>query len=211
MWPKLRTLLVILSVSLNVAIFTTWLWQSRSAWTGGWPWHSEGANTGGVNTKGVNTNAGIWCPLHRQLGVSKERWRRIEPRLIRFRAKAQGLRQKMDALRMNMVDLLASPQVDQEAVEAKREEIHAAHAMMQKLVIEHLIAEKELLTPRQQKMLFDMIRTRCLCSEQGLLLGTWPASSEGLGQLLRGSPDSKPDSKGTPLTLPSPPRGEGKG
>jgi len=196
MWPKLRTLLVILSVSLNVAIFTTWLWQSRSAWPGGWPWHSRGANTGAGDTKGVNADAGIWCPLHRQLGVSKEQWRRIEPRLAVFRAKAQALRQKMDSLRMNMVDLIAAPQVDQEAVEAKREEIHAAQAMMQKIVIEHLLFEKELLTPSQQKMLFGMIRTRCICSEQGLLIGSWPGSSEGLGQLLRGSPDSKPDSKG---------------
>lgn len=175
MWRKLRTLLVILSVSLNVAILGAWLWQSMSAWPGGWPW----------STKGVNTDAGIWCPLHRQLGVSEEQWRRIEPRLLRFRIKAQGLRKKMDALRMNMVDLIAAPQVNQEAVEVKREEIHAAQAMMQKLVIGHLIAEKELLTPDQQKRLFGMIRTRCICSEQGLLIGSWPDSSEGLGQLLQ--------------------------
>lgn len=178
MWPKLRTLLVILSVSLNVAILGTWLWQSRLACPGGSPW----------SAKEINTDAGIWCPLHRQLGISKEQWRRIEPRLAGFRARAQGLRKKMEALRLNMIDLIAAPQVDQKAVDAKREEIHAAQAMMQKLVIGHLIAEKEFLTPGQQKMLFDMIRSRCLCSEQGPLLGTWPGSSEGLGQLLRESP-----------------------
>jgi Spy/CpxP family protein refolding chaperone len=187
MWQKLRKLLVILSVSLNVAIFAAWLWHSVSMRPGdGLSWRAKEAKTA----------PGIWCPLHRQLGVNKEQWRRIEPRIVRFRAEAQGLRQKMDALRMNMVDLIAAHQVDQKAVDAKRDEIHAAQAMMQKLVIGHLIAEKELLTPDQQKMLFGMIRTRCICSEQGPLLGTWPGSSEGPGQLLRKNPDSNRDPKG---------------
>jgi len=175
MWSRLRTLLVILSVSLNVAILGTWLWQSRLAWPGDWHWSS----------KRVDTDAGIWCPLHRQLGVSKEQWRRIEPCLVRFRDKAQDLRKKMEALRLNMVDLIASSPMDQKAIDAKQEEILAAQAMMQKLVIGHLLSERELLSPSQQNTLFDMIRTRCICSEQGALLGTWPGNSEGLGQLIR--------------------------
>lgn len=149
---KLKILLVIFSVSLNVAIFAVWLWHSMLVWLGGgWPWESKGADT----------DEAIWCPLHRQLGLSRKQWNRIEPCLLRCRAKAQYLRKKMEALRLNMVDLIAASQVDRRAVDAKREEIHAAQAMMQELVIGHLIAEKELLAPGQQKILFDMIRSRC--------------------------------------------------
>jgi len=52
---------------------------------------------------------------------------------------------------------------------------------MQQLVIEHLLAEKEVLTAGQQKELFDLIRQRSACHGPGrmmLLQGLNPNAPE---------------------------------
>jgi Spy/CpxP family protein refolding chaperone len=162
MWPKVRTLILILSVSLNLAVFTAWLVHSKTVWYDR-PLVSIESDTRSL----------IWCPLYRQLGVSQEQWARIEPHLIEFRAKAEGLRREMKELRLNFIGLIAAPVVDHEAVAAEQEKIRDAQARMQALVTERLLAEKEMLGPDQQKRLFDMIRTRCLCSDNILLSGSW--------------------------------------
>jgi Spy/CpxP family protein refolding chaperone len=42
---------------------------------------------------------------------------------------------------------------------------------MQELVINHILAEKELLTPEQRKELFDLLRQRSGCGGRGPMIG----------------------------------------
>jgi Spy/CpxP family protein refolding chaperone len=172
MWSKARKLFVILSVSLNVAFLSVWLGNELPTW-----FDRPGAS------KEAEPNDPIWCPLHRELGVNEEQWRQIEPHLAEFKTIAQERCQKMSALRMEMMDLLASPHVEIEAAQVKQEEILAAQRRMQTLVIEHLLTEKKVLTPQQQNKLFDMIRAQSKCSGRGPFI--WPGPGKGIGQVLR--------------------------
>jgi len=174
MWKTIKPLLILLSVGLNVAFAVAWAAHALPARTGGPP-----RGRGGE---------GIWCPLHRELGTSEEQWQEIEPRLKQFQERCQELCRHINQLRSEMIDLVAAPEPDRAAIEAKQEEILAGQRRMQRLVIEHLLAEKQLLSPHQQEQLFEMIRQRAHCSGHGPMMGRGRGRGRGMGGALRGGP-----------------------
>lgn len=156
MWKKIAPMLVVLSVGLNVAFVGVWA----------------------VRAVGCRRPAGhaddhgkVWCPLHRRLSVTDEQWRQIEPRLSAFRRDSQSRRREIGRLRGEMIDLIAADAPDRQAIAAKQVEIRAGQRQMQQLVIEHLLAEKEVLTAEQEKELFDMLRLRSACPGPGRMMG----------------------------------------
>jgi Spy/CpxP family protein refolding chaperone len=108
--------------------------------------------------------------LHRRLGTDQEQWQRIEPVVMAFRKESQAVCQEVTRARLELLNLLAAPQPDRQAIAAKQEEILAGQRRMQQLVIEHLLAEKEVLTPGQQKDLFDLLRGRSGCAGHGPMM-----------------------------------------
>ena len=57
-----------------------------------------------------------------------------------------------------MIDLIASPNPDREAIAAKQDMIAAGQQKMQNLLIEHLLNEKKLLSPDQRREFFGAMR-----------------------------------------------------
>lgn len=162
MWKKIAPLVVVFSVALNIAFIGTWV-----------------ARAARIQRETKEAYSGqVWCPLHRRLGVSPEQWRRIEPQLDAFRRESQAVSAEMNRLRGELIDLIAGEQPDREAIEAKQEEIRARQRRMQKLVIEHLLTEKETLTAEQQRELFDMIRQRSGCQGPALMWGNAGETSQ---------------------------------
>ena len=156
MWKKIAPLLIVLSVGLNVAFVGVWAVRA----------------VGRLRPTGHADDHGkIWCPLHRRLNVTEEQWRQIEPRLAAFRRDSQSRRQKISRLRGEMIDLIAADEPDRPAIAAKQEEIRAGQRQMQQLVIEHLLAEKQVLTAEQEKELFDLLRRRSACPGPGRMMG----------------------------------------
>ncbi len=154
MWRKIAPLLVVLSVALNVAFVGVWgLRELRYRDVAEKPYDGP-----------------VWCPLYRRLGVTAEQWGRIEPRLKAFRRQSRALCKEMSSLRAGMIDILAAENPDPRAIAEKQGEIRAGQARMQKLVIEHLLAEKEVLTAEQEDKLFEMIRDQSSCSGPGRML-----------------------------------------
>jgi len=153
MWKKIAPLLMVLSVALNVAVVGVW---AAHAIRGHWITSDQCGRRDGPE--------GVWCPLHRRLNVTDEQWRRLEPRMVQFRRDSQALCQEVTRKRGELIDLVASPQGDRQAVAAKQEEILAGQRQVQRLVIEHLLAEKDILSPQQQKELFDLLRRRSGCA-----------------------------------------------
>jgi len=157
MWKKVRPLLILLSVALNVAFVVIWAAHAvpthLRAWRG--PAHEEG----------------VWCPLHRRLGATEAQWREIEPRLAEFQNSARTVCDELNRARGEMIDLIAAPEPDREAIRAKQEEILAGQRRMQQLAIEHLLTEKQLLRPEQQEQLFQMIRSQSGCVGHGPMMG----------------------------------------
>jgi Spy/CpxP family protein refolding chaperone len=154
MWKKIAPLLIVLSVALNAAFIGVWAVQAIRLH---WP--------------ATHVEEEVWCPLHRQLKVTHEQWRQIEPRLAVFRRDSQALCKQINELRSQMIDLIAGGEPDRQAIAAKQEKIRAGQQRMQQLVIGQLLAEKEVLTADQQKELFDMLRKRSGCAGPGRMLG----------------------------------------
>jgi Spy/CpxP family protein refolding chaperone len=73
-----------------------------------------------------------------------------------------------------MIDLIASTRPDRQAIAAKQDEILAGQRKMQELVIEQLLSEKQVLTPQQQKDLFDLLRQRGGCAGHGPMMMGMP-------------------------------------
>ena len=165
MWKKMKTLAIILifSVALNTAFGTMWAIRRLPAHFGCT-----------MRKADSNTRGCVSCPLHRKLGTSGKQWQEIEPRLVEFRTSSQAVYREIDQLRKELIDLIAAPQTDLEAIGAKQDEILAGQRRMQKLLISHLLAEKEMLTSQQQKTLFNMIRQQGRCAGPGAPGGAGP-------------------------------------
>ncbi|MFW6107495.1 MAG: Spy/CpxP family protein refolding chaperone [bacterium] len=182
MWKKMKALLIVLSVGLNVAFVVAWAAHALPA--------RAGSRRSGPHGK---DGEGIWCPLHRDLGTSEEQWREIEPRLKQFQARSRELCRHVNRLRGEMIDLVAAPEPDRAAIEAKQNEVLAGQRKMQDLVIDHLLAEKQLLSPDQQKRLFEMIRQRSRCAGHGPMMGSGRGGGRGMGKALRDGPEDCPE------------------
>lgn len=169
MWKKIAPLLAVLSIGLNVAFIGAWVVRVAQAKT----------------VTDEMQRGGIWCPLHRELGVTDKQWRQIEPRLIEFRRQAQAIRTDMNRLRAELIDLIATDKPDPQAITAKQEEIRGGQQRMQELVVDRLLAEKAVLTPPQQEQLFSLIRERTQCPGNRLFGGFGNRAS---------SPETQPQS-----------------
>jgi len=181
MWKKIAPLLIVLSVALNAAFIGVW---AARAVVSRWP-----AEPG-------DGDRAVWCPLHRRLRVTDEQWRQIEPHLLAFRRDSEAVCRDINRLRGEMIDLIAADEPDRDAIAAKQEEIREGQRRMQGLVIEHLLAEKQILTEGQQKELFDMIRRRSGCAGPGRMMGLGRPDSDGPATRHEHSHDHKAPNRG---------------
>lgn len=180
MWKQAKPLLGIVSIALNVAFLGVWIAYAAAARIESRAGLSPRSAGGPVSAEDP-----IWCPLHRELNVSVEQWKQIEPRLQAFRASADEVCRQIAGLRGEIIDELASPTSDLETIKAKQEEILAHQRKMQGLVIGQLTTEKEVLTAPQQQQLFQMLRGRTACERGGSRLSPGSGHRGGMGQVLR--------------------------
>jgi len=167
MWSRLLRPVFVLSVSLNMAFIAVWLSHAAPRWMAAMD-----------TSKGAVDNADVSSSLHRELGVTPEQWNNIQPVIEAFREKAKAQRRTMGALRDQLMDLLAAPRVEETTIRAKQEDILSEQRKMQDLVLQLLLKEKEILTPKQQQTLFKAIHQQCICAEAG------GASGRGITRML---------------------------
>ncbi|MBC8874699.1 MAG: periplasmic heavy metal sensor [Planctomycetes bacterium] len=173
MWKRTKSYLIVVSVTLNVAFVAVWIAYAV-------PSQAHPEETGQRGTQHT-----IWCPLHRELGVTEEQWAQIEPRLREFQAAVAELRQQTGVKRSEVIDLIAAEEPDRATIRAKQDEILATKRSIQGLVAEHLLAEKQILTPDQQAKVFEMLRNRTSCADGPPMSGR---PGTGLGPVLQ-NPD----------------------
>jgi Spy/CpxP family protein refolding chaperone len=155
-----KTLLVMLSVALNAAFVAAWLAHATPP-ADDPPKADDGC-----------------AALREKLGASDEQWRDIKARQAAFRQSSEAVCREMKQLRGELLDLLAAPRPDREAIRRKQQELLAAQGKMQHLVVEQLLEEKTILKPEQQKTLFELIRSHCGCAGHDLLPGRGKAAGE---------------------------------
>ena len=154
---RLLGVLIALSLALNVAFAVTWGTHRFEAIASG---RQQDENASGAQ-------AGIWCPLHRELGLRPQQWEQIEPVLRAFQERGQALHRELSQERDQMIGLLAAAEVDWDAVRQRQEKILGGHRRMQDMVLEHLVAEKEVLDDEQEAKLFGLLRQRAGCAAGG--------------------------------------------
>mgnify|MGYP000657540682 CR=1 FL=1 len=166
MWNNLRKPLFALSLGLNLAFIAMWLI------------HSLPVPGGGEDiSRSVDDGAAVPSALHREIGVKEEQWKQIAPLVQAFREKAGKQRRKIRAFRGQLMDLLTMPGVDKAAIRLKQDEILLNQRQMQNLVIDHLLKEKEILSPEQAKKLMQYLRRQCR-QDSGM------GSGKGIGRVL---------------------------
>jgi len=171
MWKRTRPYLIVASAALNMAFVAMWIAHAAPLERASGESHTPAAQEA------------IWCPLHRALKVTEAQWKEIEPRLRDFQAAVGELCRQTDAIRSEVIDLIAADETDLNAILARQGEILATKERIQRLVVDHLLAEKRVLTPEQQRQLFSMLRERTGCAASPPMSGN---AGGGLGRTLRG-------------------------
>ena len=74
-----------------------------------------------------------------------------------FLPRVAGIRQALRQRRLELNDLLFTEPTDMQAIEGKSKDISKLQAQLEREVIEHIIQEKELLTPEQSAQFYEVI------------------------------------------------------
>jgi Spy/CpxP family protein refolding chaperone len=121
---------------------------------------------------------GRWCahhdagtPLkvrggHKELGLTPAQEAQIAPLREAMQAELARLRPALRAKREELVRLLATPEPDRAQVNEVASQINSLQAELQKAVLEHLLAEKKILTPAQQEKFLSIIRAKLIEEER---------------------------------------------
>jgi Spy/CpxP family protein refolding chaperone len=112
--------------------------------------------------------------LSKELSLSQSQTREMESLRKALEPKMEEIREELRDKRVQLVNLLIEAEADLEKINTRLNEIESLQTELQKLVINHLLQEKKILSPEQQKKYFSIISNR-LCPEgrhqgEGLLL-----------------------------------------
>jgi len=143
--------LLVLSVAFNIGLVGRWAGRAAIE-----HWRNE-----------RNRAERVWCPLHRNLGVSEKQWAAMEPELLEFRRSSQAFCSEIRRRQAELIDMIAEGDPHPDTLAARQKEILDRQQQLQMLIIEHLLAEKEVLSPEQQSALFSLMRRRCGCAGAG--------------------------------------------
>jgi len=75
-----------------------------------------------------------------------------------FLPRVAGIRQALRQKRLELNDLLFVEPPDIQAIEGKSRDISKLQAQLEREVIDHILQEKELLSPEQKSQFYDVIR-----------------------------------------------------
>ncbi len=105
--------------------------------------------------------------IYRELNLSSEQISRFAPERDRFHAFVDHQSRLIREAEIELIDFLSADSPDREAIEKKQKQIQSLQQALQKRVIEHLLREAEILTPRQRARFFGLIKERIIHSPAG--------------------------------------------
>ncbi len=90
--------------------------------------------------------------------LTEDQKRQVEEIRKGFLPEVAGVRQSLRQKRLELSDLLFAEHTDMQAIKAKSMEIASLQAELERKVIDHILEEKELLTPGQKNEFYAVIR-----------------------------------------------------
>ena len=95
-----------------------------------------------------------------ELKLSTEAQAKLDANFKAFRERLGSMNTDLQLERLKMLDLLASDNPSPEAISAQQARVMAATERMLQVTDDHLLVQKKILTPEQQRLFFDHIRRR---------------------------------------------------
>jgi len=157
MGRSIRTLMIVLSVGLNIAFVAVWAI------------HRLPTGCRHAGERGLRAPAAL-CPLHERIDATSAQRAAIDARMDAFRAATAPLCAEVNRHRLELIDLLSAAEPDRAAIQAKQVEILNGQSQMQARVIANLLDMKKSLTPEQQAVFFAYIRERSGCAGHGPMM-----------------------------------------
>jgi Spy/CpxP family protein refolding chaperone len=108
---------------------------------------------------------------YEELDLSREQHDRLEAARNRFLGDLNKIGDRIEGRHIELIDLIAADSVTPQAIEIKFEEIHFIQSSMQRRVVEHLLEDKQILTPEQRAKFFAVLKSRI--QEQGSPGPSW--------------------------------------
>ena len=100
--------------------------------------------------------------FYQQLALSDDQIEKMKSRRHAFLAQADRIGSLLHEKRIELVDLLMSPEPDSGNIHTLLAHIDSMQAELQRSLIHYLLKEKEMLTPEQQEKFFSIIKERIL-------------------------------------------------
>lgn len=92
------------------------------------------------------------------IALTKDQKRQVEDIRRDFLPKVEGIRQSLRRNRLKLNDLLFADSQDMKAIGEKSGEISELQSELEREVIDHILLEKELLSPEQQREFYRVIQ-----------------------------------------------------
>ena len=129
----IRTLGVIFSVVLNLAFLGSYAYR---------------------------TFAGRAGYVYEEVQLSPEQQARMAAGRDQFIGAVDTIGRNIVSLQLQLIDAIAADPLDRNAIDATVGRIHAEQQAMQRTVVEHLLADKDGLTPDQRREFFEVLKRR---------------------------------------------------
>ncbi len=101
------------------------------------------------------------CPfLYQQLSLTKEQLNQVEPIRDRFHARLSEVGSTIKTKQLALIDLLAAPELNREAVDTLQKEIHILQKTMQDTIISHILEETRVFSAEQRNTFFQIMKER---------------------------------------------------
>ncbi|HAK88365.1 MAG: hypothetical protein A2077_06875 [Nitrospirae bacterium GWC2_46_6] len=92
------------------------------------------------------------------ISLSSDQKQRVDAVRKDFFPKLDGIRQKLRIKRLQLNDLIFSSKPDMKTIEDKTREIASLQTELEKEVVNHILQEKEILMPEQNKQFYMIIK-----------------------------------------------------
>ncbi len=103
--------------------------------------------------------------LHRELALSDTQAEQMKLLKEKFQLNVNPIRTALRTNQEQLIELLTAAAPHRSKIDSVQKEIDSLQAELQKMVIDHLLGQKEILTPEQQFKFFSIIRERLLMEE----------------------------------------------
>jgi Spy/CpxP family protein refolding chaperone len=139
MYNKILSLILIFSLAFNIAFVGIWAYNR----------FGEEQPTPALAPR----------PTWEQIGLDREQQRRMEQSWRRLQRELAPLQARLARERDRLLELMAEPDPDEEAIRATQRRMGAVQEEMRRHVMTHMRETRERLTPEQRRRMFHMMRS----------------------------------------------------